>query len=380
MLQVGDDELHFINYIRKQNPTQTFDFNLAVIALKMSQKKAEEILLSFIREKIVTIKDCTVYLGHLKEYWEKIEEHTSYTQGRLPDDYFFDEDEWLNIEWSKLTKKEQDALSFENELKLEPTRVESLLTNPIFAKHASITFTVDQGILNEKIIEFTNNFAADELNDGETIQYSKLKKDLIYCINKKLDAGLPHKAIKIKEITFWQDAIEKDGGVGRFFKRPLAPTLLTMEQEGLLAIKATNHLIEHDMLVKNIHIGGTLEMYLLEITIAVDETMFSAEKTSNKTPTSCETSHFHFVENILFRDHMNKIIKFSENELGHKFLRIALSSPLGTEFDAGDLEFESTKQMTDTARNLNKKINDNFNIPDYFFIDSDKKTIRRASA
>lgn len=91
------------------------------------------------------------------------------------------------------------------------------------------------------------------------------------------------------------------------------------------------------------------------------------------------TPRFHFKDGAFFRDHSPHIIIIqSEDSLEFKLLNAALLLPVGERLDGiSDLLEMHGRQVPDTARALNKKIEEIFGVPSFFETDYPNKSARR---
>jgi len=379
MLQIGEPELHILNHLRRCTPHQIIDLDSFIVKLKMHADKVNEFLIKLIDAKIATIVSTQLSPLYLSEY-NRLKEQSKHHRDPYEGFQGFDENRWATINFFDIDEGDRAKFTTETEsIEIDPQKATFLIKNPLFINYAYIKFTVDPDVLCKKIAQFANKFINDDFNDGETYEYSKLKKDLIFCIQNRIKSGLPLKAIKIKN-NIWEAAILRDKDMGNHsFQRPLATTLLAMEQEGFLTIKTTTYPYDPDFVSNNVEFGA-VELYQLEIIISVNEDALTSNLVDVSNESNDHASEFHFIDNVLFRDHANRIIKFAEKELGYKILRFAFTIPINTDIDhiAGDLEFESSKQFMDAARHLNTRIEENFGIPSYFVLDTNKKIIRRS--
>lgn len=366
MLDINKDGLHFIIFLRNHANKKDLVYSFVLQELNLFNIPAAKIFSQFIQEGIITITRTILSSEYLKDYLpDGTRQIEALQDWEIFDDYLF-----FHIESAQLSQSEQQLLAKNHEIELDPARTAELIPNLVFLKHAVIYFEINNKKLDEKIKEFVNHFVNDLFNDGQTLKYTKLRQNLLHYLNKKIASGLSPNTIKIEDPTNWSDPSTENTNN---LKSPLAPTLLALEQEGFLKINSTSYLWPPQLA----YVFRDKDRELA-IIVAVNEKMIRDNlKFSKLTKHDCLSSQFHFVDGILFRDHAEKIIKFSENELGYKILRAAFSSPPDTELDHSDVEIEKTKPMFDAARNLNKKINKAFDVPDFFYTDSAKKVIRR---
>lgn len=88
---------------------------------------------------------------------------------------------------------------------------------------------------------------------------------------------------------------------------------------------------------------------------------------------------FRFSNGVLFRDYLNNtlIIK-NENSNEFQLLRLVFDNPLGERIDTMSDNIDmGFRQIYDTARRLNDKIDKTFNIKDFFDLDYKNKYIKR---
>lgn len=92
-----------------------------------------------------------------------------------------------------------------------------------------------------------------------------------------------------------------------------------------------------------------------------------------------DSPKFRFSNGVLFRDFTdNVLIVKKEDSFEHQLLRLAVSTPVGERIDSmSDIDMKF-RQIYDTARNLNTKIEKTFKISDFFVIDFANKYVKRA--
>ena len=91
------------------------------------------------------------------------------------------------------------------------------------------------------------------------------------------------------------------------------------------------------------------------------------------------TRKFHFKDGVLFRDHVDAVLIFkNENSLQYKLLNSAFSLPVDERLDGlTDGLDMSGRQIPDTAGEINKKIQDAFGVSGFFETDYPNKSAKR---
>ncbi len=144
--------------------------------------------------------------------------------------------------------------------------------------------------------------------------------------------------------------------------------------------------IEHYELRKDISWGGDMQ-------IAVNRKDFDkfykklasvyqkrvVEPQKRQAQESTKVPKFRFSEGILFRDFEDSVLKFlDEKDKEFALISTAMSLPVGERIDAANRNIEmEPRTLYDTARRLNEKIKETFNIDKFFENDFTNKYVKR---
>lgn len=108
---------------------------------------------------------------------------------------------------------------------------------------------------------------------------------------------------------------------------------------------------------------------------------------NHKNKKTIDEPQFRFDKGVLFRDGNTTVLKFNENDLEYNLLIVSFDIPFGERIDlvsSGDAleqlkepEFRDWKQLYDTARRLNTKIEKEFKIKNFLTIYTEDKFLVR---